>query len=263
MPWLKRIHLVDVDLSPDHAIALAEILPECPSLSHLNILENSSIVKLASATDPASQEEACAVYASLMAAVRVSQTIIAVDIEVPSAESNEVVKALASQIVVYSLRNLEQGAMAEEISGSTDVSASGKSNVPVPEILQHIVGHNADEEAGEGGEDEPTPDEDYVIGGTGVVKALGVCLGTLDHHGIESPGEISTPPSGTSSPRQWRQTTIVSKKPRDMSRNLLESARKIRTRIQSALVREDMAGNDMNYRECHFLCFYLSCEPKC
>jgi hypothetical protein len=32
-------------------------------------------------------------------------------------------------------------------------------------------------------EDEAAPDEDYVIGGTGVVKALGVCLGNLDQHG--------------------------------------------------------------------------------
>ncbi|RAH39992.1 putative cell wall biogenesis protein Mhp1 [Aspergillus brunneoviolaceus CBS 621.78] len=252
MPALKRIHLADVNLSPDQTIALAEVLPECPSLCHLNILENPLITALASATDPATQEEACAVYASLMAAVRVSRTIIAVDIEVPTAENNEVVKALASQIVAYSLQNLEQGAMAVELSDSFDISAT-RSTVHVPEILQHIVGHGAGEEVVEE-DDEPAPDEDYVIGGTGVVKALGVCLGNLDR---SLPGDQSGPPSGTATPRHRKSRSFVTRKPRDMSKNLLESARNIRTRIQSALVREDRAGNDNNYRRLQFLDFTL------
>lgn len=235
MPSLKRIHLANVDLSPDHAIALAEVLPECPRLCHINILENPQIAKLASATDPASQEEACAVYASLMAATRVSRTLIAVDIEVPSAESNEVVKALASQIVAYSLRNL--GAM-EELG---DSSPDRLPDVPIPEVLQHLVG-GTDEV-----DDGSAPDEDYVIGGTGVVKALGVCLGNVDQHHPEL-GDLSRPSSGRSTPRPRMSTSIGSKKARDMSKNLLGSARNIRARIQMALVREDKAGNDNNYR---------------
>ncbi|KAL1969391.1 hypothetical protein VTN77DRAFT_9584 [Rasamsonia byssochlamydoides] len=256
MPFLKRIHLADVNLSPDHAIALAEVLPECPSLCHLNILENPKIVSLTSATDPASQEEACAVYASLMAAVRVSRTIIAVDIEVPSAESSEVVKALASQIVAYCLRNL--GAI-EELNGSDDASAP-RPQVPVPEVLQHIVGH-VDGTLCDAADVEPAPDEDYVIGGTGVVKALGVCLGNVDHYHPEL-GDLSRPSSRPSSrPTSGRSTPVPrvtssiskTKKPRDMSKNLLDSARNIRARIQSALVREDRAGNDNNYRRLQFL----------
>ncbi|KAL4978423.1 hypothetical protein BDW66DRAFT_19638 [Aspergillus desertorum] len=248
MPNLKRIHLADVNLSSDHAIALAEILPECPSLSHLSILENPAIVALASATDPEAQEEACAVYASLLAAVRVSRTIIAIDIEDPSAENNEVVKALASQIVAYCLHNLEGGALEAELSENIDPSQP-RSSVPIPEILQHIVGHgNAEEGAEE--DDELAPDEDYVIGGTGVVKALGVCLGNLDHH---MPGDVSGPPSGTATPRHRKSRSLAAKRPRDMSKNLLESARGIRSRIESALVREDRAGNDANYRRLQFL----------
>lgn len=248
MPSLKRIHLADVDLSHDHVIGLAEILPECPSLCHLNILENPQIAHLASAVDPAGQEEACAVYASMMAAVRVSRTIIAVDIDVPTAENNEVVKALASQIVAYSLRNLEGGAIAEELSVS--IVSPGAKDVPVPEILQHIVGHNDPVEEPRGEEDdEPAPDEDYVIGGTGVVKALGVCLGNLDQHGTDAPGDQSAPASGTTTPRRRKSRGVVTKRPRDMSKNLLASARNIRTRIQFALVREDRAGNDANYSE--------------
>ncbi|RDW76699.1 putative cell wall biogenesis protein Mhp1 [Aspergillus mulundensis] len=252
MPNLKRIHLADVNLSSDHTIALAEIIPECPSLSHLSILENPAIVALASATDPEAQEEACAVYASLLAAVRVSRTIIAVDIEDPSAENNEVVKALASQIVAYCLHNLEGGALEAELSGNIDPSQP-RTAVPIPEILQHIVGNGtADEGVDE--DDELAPDEDYVIGGTGVVKALGVCLGNLDQH---MPGDVSGPPSGTTTPRHRKSRSLAAKRPRDMSKNLLDSARGIRSRIESALVREDRAGNDDNYRRLQFLDFTL------
>lgn len=251
MPSLKRIHLADVALTSDNVIGLAEIIPECPSLCHLSILENPQIVSLASGTDPEVQEEACAVYASMLAAVRVSRTIIAVDIEIPTAENNEVVKALASQIVAYSLRNLEGGAIAEELSET--ISSTQSRDVPVPEILQHIVGHatatGTEEIVGGEEEDEPAPDEDYVIGGTGVVKALGVCLGNLDQQSGEIGGDLSLPPSGANTPRRRKSRNVVTKRPRDMSKNLLESARNIRTRIQSALVREDRAGNDANYSE--------------
>ncbi|CAI7628494.1 unnamed protein product [Penicillium glandicola] len=250
MSSLKRFHLADVNLSPDHVIGLAEVLPECPSLCHFNILENQQIVDLASATDSVTQEEACAVYASMMAAVRVSRTIIAVDIDVPSAENNEVVKALGSQIVAYSLRNLEGGAIAEELSDST----SPLEDVPVPDILQHIVGNSVVSEEPYDDEDEAAPDEDYVIGGTGVVKALGVCLGNLDQHGLDVLGEQSLPASGTTTPRRRNKSRgVATKRPRDMSKNLLESARNIRVRIQSALIREDRAGNDANYRRLQFL----------
>jgi hypothetical protein len=246
MAALKRIHLADVDLSPDHAIALAEVLPECPSLSHLNILENPQIASLGSSSDPADQEEACAVYASLMAAVRVSRTLIAVDIEVPGAESNEVVRALASQIVAYSLRNL--GAL-EELSDASQVQ---RSEVPIPEVLQHLVGHTGPVSSTE---DEPAPNEDYVIGGTGVVKALGVCLGNLDRQQAEIGGG-SRPGSGRSTPVPQVTSSIhKTKKARDMSKNLLGSARNIQARIKIALVREDRAGNDVNYSELYTVLF--------
>jgi hypothetical protein len=197
-------------------------------------MEIPKIASLASSSDPASQEEACAVYASLMAAVRVSRTLIAVDIEVPGAESSEVVKALASQIVAYSLRNL--GAI-EDIGGAGQV----------PEVLQHIVGHDAGN-ATNLAEDKPAPDEDYVIGGTGVVKALGVCLGNVDRRNSET-GSPSRPGSGYSTPvnRVPASDSSATKKPRDMSKNLLGSARNIKARIEMALVREDKAGNDNNY----------------
>ncbi|PGH17573.1 hypothetical protein AJ80_04751 [Polytolypa hystricis UAMH7299] len=256
IPELKRIHLVDVNLSSDHAIALAEILPDCSKLCHINILENAGIQALAAATDAASQEEACALYASLMTATRISHTLIAVDIDVPSADNNEVVKALASQIVAYSLHNLERGELVGEFSASSDDTASKKNAVPFPDILLHIVGHDgsADDLPSD---TDPAPDEDYVIGGTGVVKALGVCLGNANHSALEHLGDMSPTPSGASTPLRRPSSAVVNKKARDMAKDLLNSARKIRVRLQPALVREDRAGNDLNYRRLQFLDFTL------
>lgn len=79
---LKRIHLADVNMSSKQAISLANVLPEGPRLAHLNLLENPQLAALANAKTEADQEEACALYASLMAAVRVSGTIICIDIDV-------------------------------------------------------------------------------------------------------------------------------------------------------------------------------------
>ena len=78
MKALKRLHLADVGMSPKQAIALADVLPEGPVLAHLSILENAKLTALASATDEESQEEACALYASYMAAVRVSKTLMCI-----------------------------------------------------------------------------------------------------------------------------------------------------------------------------------------
>lgn len=251
MSTLKRIHLNDVGLSSEHAIALAEILPECPGLAHLSILDNTPITQLMNSRDGAAQEEACALFASLMTAVRVSHTIVAIDIEVPSAESNEIVKALASQVIAYTLKNMEHGAL-KELEGIPH--PKGAPDKDVPEILLHIVGH-MDGYPENHDADEPAPDDDYLMGGNAIVKALGVCLGTADEKTRTASRNISpnrTPSgSGTATPRMGSVglKAVSHKKPRDMSKHLLESARKIRMRLKPALVREDRAGNDFNYRK--------------
>ena len=89
MSELKRIHLADVGMSPKQAIALADVLPEGPRLAHLNLLENPQLTALANATNEADQEEACALYASMMAAVRVSSTLICIDIDVSLNENSQ------------------------------------------------------------------------------------------------------------------------------------------------------------------------------
>ena len=254
-PIMKRIHLLDVAMSPEHAIALAEILPENNSLANVNLLENHLLTPLASAKDEASQEEACALYASLMAAVRVSKTIICLDIDVPSQDSSEIVKALAKQVVAYSLRNLERIPVTEAQDFNIRPiaeSRGGEKQVTVPDVLLHIVG-NLEGYSESLPDDEPAPDDDYIVGGTGVVKALGVCLnraadlrkGSRDM----SPGD-----SGTMTPRRVIQgEEAVKGKAKEMSKNLLDSARKIRTRLQPALVREARAGDDMSYSKLRLL----------
>ena len=249
---LRRIHLEDVALSPEHAIALAEVLPENPSLAHLSILENPRLSALASTNDEASQQEACALYASLMAAVRVSKTIISVDVDVPSPDSSEVVKALAKQVVAYCLRNMERGPVAEYDTGaSTAVTATAdtKAAVAVPDVLLQIVGQADGSHADDDGAEKPSPGEDYVIGGTGVVKALGVFLGNT------STGSRPNEPNeqGEADDEQATTDSSIGKanaKAKEMSKNLLESARKIRARLEPALAKEAKAEDDMSYRRC-------------
>ena len=251
-PMLKRLHLVDVAMTSEHAIALAEVLPESKTLAHLNLLDNHLLSPLASAKTEAAQEEACALYASLMAAVRVSDSIICIDIDVPTQDSSEVVKALAKQVVAYSLRNLERMPLAETsdsaVAAMTDPHGGKKElEVTVPDILLHLVGHvegypeNHDN-------DEPAPDDDYIVGGTGVVKALDICL---NRAADGRKGSGSPLPSGTATPKTVIQGKQVSKgKAKEMSKNLLDSARKIRARLQPALIKEARVGCEMNYSEC-------------
>lgn len=243
---LKRLHLMDVSMSPAQAIGFAEVLPESPHLAHLNIMENPELSRLASATDEAGQEEACALYASLMAAARVSDSIICIDIDVPSQQTSEVVKALAKQVVAYCLRNMERFTTAEAIKTADAETAKRLSvdkEVEVPDVLFHLVGHVEGNHENHD-DDEPAPDDDYIVGGTGVVKALSYCLS-------EKAADLrraSLPRSGTATPRNHvLETETGQAKARNMSKHLLDSARKIRARLQPALAREARTGDDMAY----------------
>ncbi|KAK5116989.1 hypothetical protein LTR62_006710 [Meristemomyces frigidus] len=267
---LKRVHLSDVGMSPKQAIALADCLPDGPKLAHLNILENPMLSALAHATDEEAQEEACALYASLMAAVRVSSTLICIDIDVPSPENSEVVKALAKQVVAYSLRNMEQFAIAEATGYLTTANATAQLTEPhggekkvkditVPDVLMHLVGH-VEGSTENHDADDPAPDEDYIVGGTGVVKALQYVLGEKadDMRRTSVPG---TPVLGATTPREGRPGSSAGFPPTEeqrgkakkMSINLLGSARKIRARLQPALLKVSATGDEMAYRRLAFL----------
>lgn len=237
---LKRLHLQNVGLKPADAIAIAEILPDCPHIAHVNLLENPEIARVATSTDEETQEEAAAMFASLTLAAKLSRTLICVDIDVPVPEMNEVVRALAKQVVAYCLRNIES------INEVPELQAAPR-EVELPSVLAHLVGPTDDHAAD--GSLQTAPDNDYIVGGTGIVKALSYCLSHKDAD-LRRGSQIA---SGTVTPRSRIDATEEPGKARAMSKNLLDTARNTRARIQPALIREAKGGNDMNFRKYCFL----------
>jgi hypothetical protein len=230
---LKRIHLMNVDMKPEDAIAIAEILPDCPHIAHVNILENPEITRVATTTDEETQEEAAAMYSSLTLAAKLSKSLICVDVDIPVPEQGEVVKALAKQVVAYCLRNIESINEVPELQ-------SAPKQVEVPQVLLHLVGP---EDTYSGENDDADTDNDYIVGGTGIAKALSYCLS----HKETDLRRASA--SGTSTPRsRLHNVPEEPSKARAMSKNLLDTARNTRNRIQPALIREAKGGNDINYR---------------
>ncbi|KAK4179874.1 hypothetical protein QBC36DRAFT_56599 [Triangularia setosa] len=261
---LKRIHLADCTLSAEQAIALAEILPEVTGLAHISFLQNKELVELTtSANSEEKQEEACALFASLLAAARVSTSLVAVDIEVPSEQSSDLVKAMAKQVVAYGLRNMEL-ATALQTSTSTAaptaeeglLSGSYKGEPEYPDVLQRLVGHDIMLSSDADADVDAAPDNDYVIGGTGVVKALACCLKNrgddISSHSVPEllAGEVDQVSLGDG---EKEPTTAVAKA-KETSKHLLLSARKIRLRLQPAIVKAKMAANDSHtYHRLMFL----------
>ncbi|KAF1918452.1 hypothetical protein BDU57DRAFT_199501 [Ampelomyces quisqualis] len=237
---LKRIHLVGVDLKPEDAIAIAEILPDCPQIAHINMLENPEITRVATNTDEETQEEAAAMYASLTIAAKLSKSLICVDVDVPTPETGEIVRALAKQVVAYCLRNIES------LKEVPELNAVPK-EVELPHILMHLVGR--EDMYCETDSVPPSPDNDYIVGGTGIAKALSYCLS----HKATDLRSVSIPASGTSTPKTRADELEEPGKARAMSKNLLDTARNTRSRIQPALIREAKNGNDLGYRRLLFL----------
>jgi hypothetical protein len=232
---LKRLHLQNVGLKPADAIAIAEILPDCPHIAHVNLLENPAIARVATSTDEETQEEAAAMFASLTLAAKLSRTLICVDIDVPAPEMNEVVRALAKQVVAYCLRNIESVNEVAELHGEPR-------EVELPGVLAHLVGPTDDSLAD--GSIQTAPDNDYIVGGTGIVKALSYCLSHKDAD-LRRGSQIA---SGTVTPQNRVDAVEEPSKARAMSKNLLDTARNTRARIQPALIREARGGDEMNYR---------------
>ena len=236
---LKRIHLVNVDMKPEDAIAIAEILPDCPHIAHINILENPEITRVATSTDEETQEEAAALYASLTLAAKLSKSLICIDVDIPAPEQGEVIKALAKQVVAYCLRNIES------INEVPELRAAPK-EVEVPDILMRLVGPE-DSDYKETDNASDTADNDYIVGGTGIAKALSYCLS----HKETDLRRVSVPVSGTSTPRSRSRVPVLEEpsKARAMSKDLLETARNTLNSIQPALIREAKGGNYLSYRK--------------
>lgn len=240
MDHLRRLHLADVSMSPEQAISLAEILPEVKGLAHINLLENPGLESVAEADTEPKKEEACALYASLMAAVRVSRSLVKVDINEPSGEAGELVTALANQVVAYCMRNLQGVPDLRDASGD-------QSELPkYPDVLRHLVGYEGENPSAEVDEidAETAPDDDYVIGGTGVVKALTCCLKNRGTDGKRPTDElVEELEAGAITPT----SSVYPRKAKDMPKDLLASARKIRVRLQPALIQAKASSSqDMN-----------------
>lgn len=183
----------------------------------------------------------------------------------PAADNSEVVKALAKQIVAYSLRNMEQSALAE-VTGTAPSTTNATSlltgphggeravkELSVPDVLMHLVGH-VEGSSENHDRDPPAPDEDYIIGGAGVVKALQYVLGEKE----DDNRRMSTPatPTGAITPRERPGSSagfVDPTRAKRASKNLLDSARKLRMRLQPALIKESSSGDDMAYRRLQIL----------
>lgn len=175
----------------------------------------------------------------------------------PSPDTNEVVQALAKQVVAYSLRNMDEFAIAEA-TGDTNATSRGAAKesrqIPYPDVLMHLVGH-VEGVSENHDNDGPAPDEDYIVGGKGVVKALQYVLGEKanDVHRTSVPG---SPASAAPRDRPGSSTSVNEMdkvKPKEVSRQLLDSARKIRTRLQPAILKESKDGDEMALRRLQFL----------
>lgn len=256
---LKRIHLQDVGMTSEQAIALVEVLPELGNLAHVNILENAELVKLADARTEEQKEEACALYASLMAATRLSRSLICVDIEVPSDQSGEIVKAMAKQVVAYCLRNMERipdsdigSVVASALTESQPATKDGSKAAAYPDVLAHLVGNDVLDPNDTGDDQDPAPDEDYVIGGTGVVKALTCCLKNRGEDSPRQSGEFSRDLKDGGAATGQRLPT--GGKAKDMSKHLLAGARQIRHRLQPSLNKaRSNPSDEQNLRKLVFL----------
>jgi hypothetical protein len=159
---------------------------------------------------------------------------------------------------------MENFAIAEA-TGDTDATANaaatlaaphgGESKVKgvvVPDVLMHLVGH-VDGTSQNADNDEPAPDDDYIVGGTGVVKALQYVLGEKAND-MRKSSRPTTPISGHRTPTGDRSFDHEGQaKAKQMSKDLLQSARKIRTRLQPALIKEATDGDEMAYRRLMFL----------
>lgn len=249
MRSLKRIHFADCGMTSEQAIALAEIMPEVPGLAHISFMENPDISRLTEATTEEGQEEACALFASLLAATRLSSSLVCVDIEVPAETSSDLVKALAKQVVAYCLRNLERLPVSE--LAAVALAHGGLSTPPEPEypdVLQHLVGHDVTSPSDFDSDVDTAPDDDYVIGGTGIVKALSCCLENRGDESRRPSAEFSREvETGTVTPSRTR---LPAGKAKDMSKHLLLSARKIRLRLQPAIIKAKVASDDTHaYRK--------------
>lgn len=250
---LKRLHLVDVSMSPADAIGIAEVIPDTRNLAHLNILENSQIRAVVESTESDASEEACALYASLMTAVRLSKTMVCVDVDVPGPEATEVVRALARQVVAYCLRNMELFAQGDAIRVADAAAALPDVSGGDTGVLKDIVGHSEQPDGADMvGLPASAKNEDYLVGGQGWVKALSHCLNAADLRRMSA--------DGTNTPTQVIESEAGKVQAKEMSKDLLVSARAFRQRLEAVLAREEARNADFDVLSKFVVCSCASSD---
>jgi len=260
MKSLRKIDLAGTSMTSDHAIALCEILPEVKQLSFFKITENPLIQSGHTEMGEGSMEEGAAVYTALVAAVKVSKTVVRVDVDEAGSGAGEVIHALSKRLLAYCLRNMEAGATEEDWTVDTAaVSRVGSELKHAPPDVSVNVGDLEEEDRGASYEyDGDGDEENYVVGGTGVVKALGVCLGNKPHYGART-NAISGSPSlqkveTASSIDSFGEDEAGQEKANEMTKALLTRARNIKARIQPALRKGYTGGvEELHYRKLLFL----------
>lgn len=168
------------------------------------------------------------------------------------------VKALAKQVVAYCLRNMDTTMVqASLLPAATDLSkqhgVEDARQAPLPDVLVHLVGHLDGDRLSDASDDEAAPDDDYIVGGNGIIKALEYFLkedatelrkSSISLSGTTTPRDIGSPAHSEVKRRG---------KAKEVSKNLLESARKLRNRLKPTLAKEFAAGDEMAYRRLLFL----------
>ncbi|KAF8251889.1 RNI-like protein [Wilcoxina mikolae CBS 423.85] len=261
MRFLRSIDLANTSMTSDQAIALCEVLPDVRQLAFFKITENPLVQSGHAGMDEGSMEEGAALYTALVAAVKVSKTLMRVDVDEPGSTAGDVIHKLSKRLLAYCLRNMETGTTEDDwavdsLAISRESSEVKRSPTEDPVTDKDLEDEDrADYEYDENGvwQDE----ENYVVGGTGVVKALGVCLGNKPQSARAN--------ALANFPILQRADTFSSfgsvgddeagqEKANEMSKVLLTRARNIKERIQPAL-RKGYAGDieEMHHRRLLFL----------
>lgn len=201
-------------------------------LAHFDITGNTMLLPTVPAADEmdeevldggGSLEEGAALFTALVAAVKVSKTIVRVDTDDLGASTGDVIKALARRVLAYCLRNMEAGACDD---WTIDMRTDPNPSTPTRD----------DEDDDEfDGHEEWDEEENYVVGGTGVVKALGVCLGNKPVHFRGGPGLQRVDTGGSIGSFVSAEEEVGTERANEMAKSLLLRARKIKERIQPAL----------------------------
>ena len=154
----------------------------------------------------------------------------------------------------------EADEMLSELGGGapTAITSEGEKltdDLVVPDILAHLVGR-VDDAQTPTSPDTSHPDADYIVGSTGVVKALQYVLGDNNDFrrgSVPSPSEAVSNPMDRPDSSQSHEGGLQKGKAKKLAVSLLWSARRIRGRIQTAMVKQADTDDEMVTKKLAYL----------